>query len=76
VFETDPAPIVDMVMDMVNPTQLTQSVTIFTDRYRADSSIVCLITATLVPANTSNTFASLSTNYDVITVSTEQITTP
>jgi hypothetical protein len=65
-----------MVIDMTNPTQLTQSVTIFTDRQRADSSIVCPITANLAPADTSNTFASLSSNFDLITVSTEHITTP
>jgi len=75
VFETTPAPITNMTVDMANPpTELNQAVIIYTDIQRAYAAIVCPITATLAP-NTSS-FVSLSTNQDQIKILTSQITKP
>ncbi len=73
IFETSPAPLVNMVFEIGNPTQFNQTVKIYTDIERAHSAIICPITATLSP---SKVFISLSTNYDQISILEAQITKP
>lgn len=73
VFETTPAPIVNMTVDIFNPTGLNQAVTIYTDVQRSHSSIVCPITATLAP---NKNFIQLSANYGQISILTAQIVSP
>lgn len=73
VFETTPAPIVNMTVDIFNPTGLNQAVNIYTDVQRSHSSIVCPITATLAP---NKNFIQLSANSDQISILTAQIVSP
>jgi hypothetical protein len=62
-----------MVIDVGNPTGLTQAVKILTDIEKVHSAIICPITATLTP---SKAFIQLSSNYDLISILSTQIISP
>jgi hypothetical protein len=62
-----------MVIDVSNPTDITQAVKIFTNIERDHSAIICPITATLTP---SKNFIELSSDFDLISIRTARIIMP